>query len=454
MSAFEKALNYSKKNRIDECEIIFSDRKITTIRITDSNIAELKQNFEKNYGIRIIKNKKIIATQTSNEKELEKVIDEALEFTDNIKPINFWQNLPYNIKKLPTIEKTFDSKLDEISGSTATDIAEEMINSTVDKKICSISGSLNIVSEAFEIANSHGLQLENNATYISGIINADSEYGETQVSGLGHDSCRTLEKFSPKQIGNDAKKMCLESINPKKCNDEEYSIIFEPYSVGELLAFVISSNFNLKTVYEKKSCFSNKYKEKIAAENLSIIDNPHLPEGVGSKPFDDEGVATSQNILVEKGEFCGMFSNIFDAAKNKKNTTGNGSRPGSPMGRSSIPIPVSSPHNITIKNGDSNQEDMIKDTKHGILVGRLWYTYAVNPIKGDFSCTARSGIRIIENGEIKHAGKPVRIIHNLPILFQNISAIGKNSKNVLQWASTPSHTPSLKIDGVKVNAID
>ena len=39
------------------------------------------------------------------------------------------------------------------------------------------------------------------------------------------------------------------------------------------------------------------------------------------------------------------------------------------------------------------QDEMIQDTKHGLLVGRLWYTYAVNPIKGDFSCTARSGIK-------------------------------------------------------------
>ena len=97
---------------------------------------------------------------------------------------------------------------------------------------------------------------------------------------------------------------------------------------------------------------------------------------------------------------------------------------------------------------------MIKDTKRGIIVGRLWYTYAVNPIKGDFSCTARSGIRIVEKGEIKNPAKPVRIIHNLPTLLQNILSIGSNPKNVIQWASLPSITPSLHIDKIKVNPID
>ena len=107
----------------------------------------------------------------------------------------------------------------------------------------------------------------------------------------------------------------------------------------------------------------------------------------------------------------------------------------------------------TIKWADS-ADQMIKDTKKGLLVGRLWYTYAVNPIKGDFSCTARSGIRIIENGEIKSSGKSVRIIHNLPAMLKNVSCIGDNQKNVIQWASLPSITPSLKVEKINAASID
>jgi PmbA protein len=96
---------------------------------------------------------------------------------------------------------------------------------------------------------------------------------------------------------------------------------------------------------------------------------------------------------------------------------------------------------------------MIKDTKQGLLVGRLWYTYAVNPIKGDFSCTARSGIHVIENGEIKNSGKSVRIINNITTMLKNISEIGNNQRNVIQWASLPSITPSIKVENITVNSI-
>ena len=126
---------------------------------------------------------------------------------------------------------------------------------------------------------------------------------------------------------------------------------------------------------------------------------------------------------------------------------------GSPLGRSSEPIPIAAPHNLKIQSGNISQEDMIRETEDGLLVGRLWYTYAVNPIKGDFSCTARSGIRIIKNGEIVSPGKSVRIIHNLLKLFKNISEIGNKQKNVIQWASLPSYVPSIKVEEISVSSI-
>ena len=120
------------------------------------------------------------------------------------------------------------------------------------------------------------------------------------------------------------------------------------------------------------------------------------------------------------------------------------------MGRSTQPIPYPAPHNLRIDGKSISKDEIIKNTKKGLLVGRLWYTYPVNPERGDFSCTARSGIRIIEDGIIKKPGKSVRIVHNLPVLLQNISDIGNDIKNVLQWGSLPCITPSVKVDGVKV----
>ena len=453
MSALDKAIRHSKNIGIDECEIVVVKKNITTIRITDSEIVEIKQNFDENYGVRIIHQKKISTIQTTNKENILNSIEKGLETILRLKPREFWKGLPGK-KEFVQLEGTFDKKLKAISGSEATDIAQNMINFSESNKIDTITGSLNIVYEDFELNNSNGLNFNNEATYISGIINAESEHGTMPVSGIGHACGRTLSSFSSEQIGLDAKNMCINSINPEKINSDKYSIIFDPYSVGELLAFVIASNFNFKTFKEGKSCFSNDFKNKISIDEFNLTDNPHIPEGIGTKAVDDEGVKTKKIKIIENGIFENNFSNLYDSYKEGKNeSSGNAVRMGSPMGRSAEPISISAPHNLTVTPGKNSQEDMIKDTKHGLLVGRLWYTYAVNPIKGDFSCTARSGIRIIENGEIKGPGKSVRIVHNLPTLLKNISDIGNDQRRVMQWASLPSITPSIKVEEIAVNSI-
>ena len=356
--------------------------------------------------------------------------------------------MPSEFKSSAEIKNLFDKKLEEISTSTASDIAQSMINAAGHPKISSISGSLNIVSENVEIANSNGLSCSDKATYISGTINSDSEEGISPVSGIGQASCRTLDAFSAESVGTDSAEMCVGSINPQKPEAGKYSIIFEPYSVGELLAFVFASNFSLKVYSDKRSCFSDKLGSKIAVENFSLIDDAHASEGVGSKLFDDEGVPTKQRPLIENGIFKNLYSDSFHAFKENQETSGNASRLGSPMGRSAQPIPIPAPHNLKAKGMDMKKDEIIKDTKRGLLVGRLWYTYAVNPIRGDFSCTDRSGVRIIENGEIKHPGSSVRIVHNLPVMLNNISAIGNDTKNVLQWASLPSIAPTIRAEQI------
>ena len=452
MSACDGVLSKAKALQIDEYEAFFAERRVITVRITDSEIAEVKQNQEKSIAVRVIHQKRIGSATTSN---LDKndVVESALKSTSLVKPKMYWRSLPHSAK-FPSLQNVFDQKIENISGEQAADISYIMINAaTKDKRVTSVSGSLNIVCEEIEIANSNGLNCVDRATYVAGTINAESTVGSSPVSGIGDMSARTTNGFDAKSVGEEAAEMCINSINPQKCEAETYSIIFEPYAIGEMLAYVFSPNFNLKIYSEKRSCFVDKIGEKIADERFSLIDDPHHPEGIGSKPFDDEGILTIPRPLIDRGIFSGTFSDSFYAFKENKESTGNASRAGSPVGRSAQPIPFPSPHNLMISGKGESREEMIKNTKKGLLVGRLWYTYAVNPERGDFSCTARSGIKIIENGQIKSPGKSVRIVHNLPVLLQNISSIGNDTRNVLNWHSLPTITPSIKVEGIKVVSI-
>jgi len=145
LSVIDSALSYAKKLKIDEYEVIFSKRKITTIRITDSEIAEIKENDERRVAIRIIHQKKITSAETTKIDKIPDVIDSALLATKYVKTRDFWKSLPSELKNVKQVDALYDKRLEEISGIGAADIAQEMINSTLDEKIADITGSLNIV---------------------------------------------------------------------------------------------------------------------------------------------------------------------------------------------------------------------------------------------------------------------------------------------------------------------
>ena len=220
MPDLEKIITHSKNLGISECEVIHVKRKVTTVRITDSEIAEIKQNQEENLGIRIFKENRISTAQTNSLECSIELLEKAHQMATFLKPRDFWKSLPSKCSH-SQLDGTFDKKLVEIEGKEAADIAQEMINSASKEKISSISGSLNIVTEKFRLENSNGLNYENPATYVSGMINADSGVQSELISGIGQESCRTLDAFTPEKIGDEAAAMCLGSINPKNCQADE-----------------------------------------------------------------------------------------------------------------------------------------------------------------------------------------------------------------------------------------
>lgn len=448
MSICDKILTHSINLGVNECESILSSKKILTVRIIDSEIAEIKENQEKTVGVRLVSDRKI-GTVKSTTLEPTKIIERALRIAQNTTKRDFWKSFPPQTRT-KHIEKTNDQKIWDLNSTKMTEIAQIMIDSAKHKKISRISGSLNAVCDDFELCNTSGLQKSEKATYVFGTINVDSD---DMVSGIGHDCSRTLADFDAKKIGERALDMCINSLNPKICEPQTTNIIFDPLAVGELLFFVFGPNFSLRTYSENRSCFSQKIGNKIATSEFSLLDDPHVPNGLGTKSFDDEGTPTKITHYIKDGVMLGTYSDLYNSFKEQTTSSGNACRFGIPLGRSSEPIPVPAPHNLTINPGMKSRDEIIKNVKNGILVSRLWYTYPINPIKGDFSCTARSGIWVIKDGQIKNSAKPFRIIHNLPDLLQGISGIGNNPETVLSWAAMPVTAPTICCNGITINPI-
>ncbi|MFN4336986.1 MAG: TldD/PmbA family protein [Candidatus Nitrosocaldus sp.] len=444
----------------DEVEAYILDKEIITIRLARSRIVEAKGIRDKGLALRVVKDKRISGASTSlimDDYSIEKVVGYALSSAGMIHTGEVaWKGLP--VKHLPKgiLEKGYDPALDVMSIDDSVKLAYVMLESARADTL-SVSGTLHVVKERVCIANSNGVELDDKATYIVGNINADleeqdgsSSVYEKGVSGVGFRAARMLNSFNADAIGREAAEMALDSKGAKRAEHGEYSVIFEPYALGELLSFVFAYNFNAKAYQDGRSCFHGKMGYKIAVDGFSLADEPRREDALGSKVFDDEGMETYNKYVVQDGIFKGIIYDTFYSSKDGVKSTGNAVRAGYPVGRGIVALPYPSFHNIVVREGNYCRDEIIKDTKHGILVSRLWYTYPVNPEQGDFSCTARSGIFEVSNGEIIGARRMLRMVNNLKRLMLNISAIGKESRHVLQWHAIPCTTPSIRVDKVSV----
>ncbi len=189
------------------------------------------------------------------------------------------------------------------------------------------------------------------------------------------------------------------------------------------------------TIYRQASFLAGRLGEKIAGENVTIVDDGTMPGGFGTAPFDDEGVPSQRTVVVEKGVLKSYLLNTYTAKKLGLKTTGNASR-------ALASTPSVGNGNFFLEPGVQTPEQIIGGIKQGLYVTEL-LGYGVNLVTGDFSQGA-SGLWI-ENGELTYPVEEITVAGNLKDILNNIAEIG----NDLEFRSSIAG-PTLRIEGMTI----
>jgi PmbA protein len=141
-----------------------------------------------------------------------------------------------------------------------------------------------------------------------------------------------------------------------------------------------------------------------------------MPAGLGSSPFDDEGVSTQTTPIIENGILRNYLHSAYTARKLGSKPTGNGSR-------ASSGVVTIGPTNFYLKAGTHTPDEIVRSIKSGLYVVEL-IGFGVNTVTGDYS---RGAVGIwIENGRFTHAVQEVTIAGNLREMLRNIEMIGND----------------------------
>ena len=220
---------------------------------------------------------------------------------------------------------------------------------------------------------------------------------------------------APEHVGRMAAQRALRRLNAVKVDTQKVPVVFEPRTARSLLDNIFEAVHGM-SIYRQESFLAGKLGEKVASDDVTIVDDATIPGLFGTSPFDDEGVASRRTVVIERGVLKSYLMNTYAARKLGLKTTGNASR--GLTGNAGI-----GHGNFFLQPGVQTPEQIIAGIPNGFYVTELM-GFGVNVVTGDYSRGA-AGLWI-RNGELAFAVSEVTIAGNLNDMLKGIAAIGSD----------------------------
>ena len=232
-----------------------------------------------------------------------------------------------------------------------------------------------------------------------GEMQRDAWYSSMRVPG---------DLAAPEAVGRYAAERALARLGSRKIATCEVPVLFESTLAGGLLGAYVQATSG-GSLYRGSSFLPDSLGTEVLAGHLDVDEDPHVPRGKGSSPFDDEGVATKPRRVVAGGVVEGYFLSTYSARKLGMKTTGH----------------AGGAHNMTLTSrltapGD-DLDAMLRKLGRGLFVVEL-IGQGVNPVTGDYSRGA-AGFWV-EDGRIAFPVHEITIAGNLRQMFKDIVAVG------------------------------
>ena len=405
-------------------------------------VETLKESGSRSIGVRVFNGQRAASTYSSDfsRESLDRMVKSALELS-KITSEDPFGGIPEasQLGSLPGDLDLYHEDVYSLPGPDRIDYARRAEKAALDfdKRIKnSEGGSFDAATGHKVLANSHGFVGEYRRSYcsVAAVPIAQTEDGAMQRD-YWYSVARTLKKLdAPEKVGKIAAERTLRRLGARKAKTAQVPIVFDPMVATSILEHIFEG-VNGDSVYRGASFLAGKLGQKIAGDNVNIIDDGTIAGGFGTSPFDGEGVPTRRTVVIENGMLRSYLLNTYTAKKLGLKTTGNASR-------GLAGTPGIGPGNYFLQPGSKTAKQLISEVKEGLYVTEF-LGQGVNLVTGDYSRGA-SGMWI-SGGELAYPVEEITVAGNLKELFFNISEIA----NDLEFRGSVA-APTIRVDGLTV----
>lgn len=280
-----------------------------------------------------------------------------------------------------------------------------------------------------------------NGCYVSVSTLADEGEGddvETQT-GFGFSVGNEPSEFDLDRAAREASERSTRLLGATKPESKRVTVVLDPFVTAQFLG-VVSSTLNGEAVVKGRSLFADRLGERVAADGITLVDDPTNPKAYTATDVDGEGLAARRNVLIDDGVLQSFVHNSYSARRAGAVSTGNATRGGF-AGTPGVGCLA-----LSLAPGSRSQEEIIAGLDDALLVQQMQGLHSgVNPISGDFS-TGAAGL-LISGGEI---GQPVReftIASTLQKMLLDIDEVGGD----IDWLPMRAAGMSLVIHDVTMS---
>jgi PmbA protein len=240
----------------------------------------------------------------------------------------------------------------------------------------------------------------------------------------------------PVAVGKRAGEKAIRRLNPRKAATCKCPVIYDPRAANSIVGHLVSA-INGGAIARGTSFLKDSMGERLFPAGIRIVDDPHRPRGLRSRPFDGEGLPNQRREVIADGALTTWLLDLRSARQLKLASTGHAAR-----GTSSPPSP--SPTNLYMEAGTLTPEQLIAEVGNGFYVTDL-IGFGVNMVTGDYSRGA-AGFWI-ENGKLAYAVSEVTIAGSLKEMF---AALTPANDLVFRYGTD---SPTLRIDAMTVAGV-
>jgi len=434
----EKAITVAQKEGATEIIAKMTESPSYQIRFSNSNIDIAKKWDTSVLEVFLAVGRKITQVDILDptEKKIVETIERSVALAKKMPDSELYAGMDketYNYKKLADL---YDKRTENLYEK-----APEMVNIAIDAAISTgakrVAGVLYFGSEKTEVRTGYGAHGTYDSSYYRMTIRS---FVDNESSGQDVIVGRDLSLLEKR----------LTTGGQKQGKAGKYDLIMSPTVAANILG-QITDGANPVMMLVGMSPLGDHFGEQIGPEGFNVVDDPHIKEGFGSKPFDIEGTPTTKTPIITNGVLVGLIHNTSSALMMQAKTTGNSALLDFGAG-SKILAPE--PTNMVFSKGDQSFDEIVADSKKPtIYVTSNWYTRYTNMLEGEFSTIPRDGMFIIEDGEIKRPVRKLRLTDNLLRMSKNIVAVGKDQKQIRWWeVYTPTFISTIKVADCNITA--